>query len=308
MRTKKIQGLPIIPPSQESGLYTTPPLLPKMHQVCVAVGKRASGKSTAIVNLIEKMNYDYTIAVSPTMKSNQELMSRLNIEHVFDDVDDPNVIDEIKKIVENEAKDLERYREEVKRFNELMKEIKKGGMVSDELLLQFYNDDNFVKPEHRWNGNKPKIAVIFDDMMGSSIYSKPRKLNALSTYSRHIGQLNEGGSIGVSLYFLIQSFKCQTGGLNKVIRNQCTTLLLFKTKDKKELQDVADSVSGEISEETFYKVYDKAIGDGKNYEFLMIDLHPKKEHPSGFRKRLDEFIIPDELENDKIENNNNNNI
>ena len=304
MKTQKVKGLPIVPPSQESGQYNTPPLLPKMHQVCVAVGKRASGKSTAIVNLIEKMGYDYTIAVSPTMKSNKELMERLNIEHTFEDVDNPNVIDDIKKIVEDEAKDLERYRDELKRFNKLMSEIKKGEMVDDDLLLQFYNDDNFVKPEHRWNGEKPRIAVIFDDMMGSGMYSRPRKLNALSTYSRHVGQMEEGGSIGVSLYFMIQSFKCQTGGLNKVIRNQCTTLLLFKSKDKKELQDVAESVGGEIDEETFYKVYNTAIGDGKNYEFLTIDLHPKKEHPSGFRKRLDEFIIPEELmkENNIINN------
>ena len=297
MRTQKIKGLPIIPPSQESGQYSTPPNLPKMHQVCVAVGKRASGKSTAIINLIEKMGYDYTIAVSPTMKSNQELMNRLNIEHVFEDVDDPNVIDEIKEIVENEARELERYREELKRFNQLMSEIKKGGMVSDELLLQFYNDDNFVKPEHRWNGNKPKIAVIFDDMMGSSIYSKPRKLNALSTYSRHIGQLNEGGSIGVSLYFMIQSYKAQTGGLNKVIRNQCTSLIIFKTKDKKEMEDIAESCCGEVSEETFYKVYDTAIREP--YDFLFIDFHKKKEHPSCFRRKFDEFIIPDDLNCEK---------
>jgi hypothetical protein len=273
-----------------------------MHQVCIAVGKRASGKSTAVINLIEKLGYDYTIAVSPTMKSNKELMESLNIEHTFEDVDNPNVIDEIKKIVEDEAKDLERYRDELKRFNKLMTEIKKGEMVDDDLLLQFYNDDNFVKPEHRWNGNKPRIAVIFDDMMGSGMYSRPRKLNALSTYSRHVGQMEEGGSIGVSLFFMIQSFKCQTGGLNKVIRNQCTTLLLFKSKDKKELQDVAESVGGEIDEEMFYKVYNEAMGDGTGYPFLFIDLHPKKEHPSGFRRRLDTFIMPDEIEKNNIIN------
>ena len=295
MKTQKVKGLPIVPPSQESGQYHTPPNLPKMHQVCIAVGKRASGKSTAIVNLIEKMGYDYTIAVSPTMKSNKELMERLNIEHTFENVDDPNVIDEIKKIVEDEAKDLERYRDELKRFNKLMTEIKKGEMVDDDLLLQFYNDDNFVKPEHRWNGEKPRIAVIFDDMMGSGMYSRPRKLNALSTYSRHVGQMEEGGSIGVSLYFMIQSYKAQTGGLNRVIRNQCTTLIIFKTKDKKEMEDIAESCCGEIDNDTFYKVYDTAIGDGKNYEFLFIDFHRKKEHPSGFRKKLDEFIIPEEL-------------
>jgi hypothetical protein len=133
------------------------------------------------------------------------------------------------------------------------------------------------------------------------IYSKPRKLNALATYSRHIGQMPEGGSIGISLFFAIQSFKCKTGGLTPTIKNQATNIILFKSKDIKELKDVAESVGGEVSEETFMKVYETAIGEGKNHEFLMIDLHKKKEHPSCFRQRFDTFIIPEDL--DKNEKN-----
>lgn len=294
MRTAKVKGLEIVPPKSESGLYTTDTNLPKMHQVSIAVGKRASGKSTAIINLIERMKFDYVIAVSPTMSSNKELMDRLKIEHVFEDVDDPNVIDQIKDIVRSEAEELERYREEVKRYNKLMTDLKNGKYMDDEILLQFFSDEgNFIKPTHRFNGEKPRIAVIFDDMLGSGIYSRPRKLNGLSTYSRHVGQMKEGGAIGVSLFFMIQSFKCQTGGLNKVIRNQCTSMCLFKTKDRQEMKDVAESVSGEISEDIFNRVYDTAIREP--YDFLFIDLHPKKEHPSMFRRRLDEFIIPENL-------------
>ena len=83
MKTSKIKNLEIVPPSGESGLYTTDPMLPKMHTVSVVIGKRNSGKSVAIVNLIEKMRFDYTILVSPTASSNKELMERLNVEHTF---------------------------------------------------------------------------------------------------------------------------------------------------------------------------------------------------------------------------------
>ena len=294
MKTSRVKGLEIIPPKSESGLYETDTFMPKMHQVCIAVGKRASGKSTAIVNLIERLKFDYCIAVSPTMNSNKELLDRLKIEHTFEDVDDLSVIDSIKDIVKKEAEDLERYKEELKKYNKLMTDLKDGKYLNDDLLLQFFSDEgSFIKPTHRWNGNKPRIAVIFDDMLGSSIYSRPRKLNGLSTYSRHVGQLKEGGAIGLSLFFMIQSFKCQTGGLNKVIRNQCTSLILFKTKDKQELKDIGESVSGEISEELFNNVYDTAIREP--YDFLYIDLHKKKEHPSMFRRKLDEFIITEEL-------------
>lgn len=297
MKTQKVNGLQIVPPKSESGLYETATMMPKMHQVCIAVGKRASGKSTGIINLIEKLGFDYCIAVSPTMQSNKELMDRINVEVVFDDVDNPNVIDDIKKIVKDEAEDLERYMTELERYNRLMKNIKNGNYMDEESLALFFSPENqeFAKPEHRFNGRKPRIGVIFDDMLGSGIYSKPRKLNGLATYSRHLGQLQNGGAIGVSLFFMVQSFKCQTGGLNKVIRNQCTSMLLFKTKDNQELKDVADSVGGEISEDLFNKVYETAIGDGSNYPFLFIDLHKKKEHVSMFRRRFDEFIIVDNL-------------
>ena len=206
MKTSKVKGLEIIPPKSESGLYETDTFMPKMHQVCIAVGKRASGKSTSIINLIERMKFDYVIAVSPTMNSNKELMDRLKIEHVFEDVDDPSVIDQIKDIVKKEAEDLERYEEELKKYNKLMNDLKEGKYLNDDLLLQFFSDEgSFIKPTHRWNGNKPRIAVIFDDMMGSGIYSRPRKLNGLSTYSRHVGSLKEGGAIGVSLSLPIHS-------------------------------------------------------------------------------------------------------
>jgi len=298
--TKKIKGMEIIPPSNESGQHISDPELPKLHQVCIAVGKRASGKTTAVVNLIEKLNFDYVIAVSPTLNSNKEIMSRLKVEHIFEDTDDTAIVDNIKNIVAQEAEDLEKYQEDILKYNKLLKDIKAGKyMGNDELLLQFFNDEEnmFLKPTHRWNGRKPRIAVLIDDAMGSLLYSKPRKLNGLATYSRHLGQLKEGGAIGVSLFFLIQSFKAQSGGLSKVIRNQATSLILFKTKDKGELEDVAESVAGEIDDETFYKVYEEAIGEGHNYEFLFIDFHKKHNHKSMFRKKLDEYIIIDEIKN-----------
>jgi len=300
LSTQSVKGLQIVPPKETSGAYETSNDMPKMHCVTVIVGKRAAGKSVAAINLIEKMGYDYTIAVSPTMQSNKELMSRLNIEHTFEDPDDLSCVDKIKDIVNGEARDLERYKYEMKEYNKLMNDIKTGNSLDDNMLLKFFNTNtyglnDFVKPKHRWNGKKPRIAVLLDDMLGSMIYSRPRKINALSTYSRHLGQLEEGGSIGVSLYFLIQSFKMNTGGLTRCIRNQCTQLLLFRTKCAKELDDVADSCAGEISKETFMKVYDYAMETGGDHPFLFVDLHRKENHPSMFRVNFDKFIIVDEL-------------
>ena len=180
------------------------------------------------------MGFDYVIAVSATMASNKELMSRLNIQHEFDP-DDPTVIDKIREIVEAEAADLERYQEEMRRYRKLMKLIHSESplfRLPEGDLAAFYKDGDFKPPKHRYNGRKPKIGVIFDDCLGSQVYARPRKLNGLATYSRHIGQLKEGGAIGVSLFFLVQSYKCQAGGLNKVVHNQCTCLMVFLSHER----------------------------------------------------------------------------
>ena len=140
----KINGMQIKPPKNTSGDYETPQNCPGMHQVLVCVGKRRSGKSTAVVNLIEQMGYDYTICVSPTMKSNKELMERLNVEHVFEDPDDLSVIDQIKAIVQQEADDLEKYRSDLRRYNKLMKAMQEGAFLPDDELLIFFH--NFLHP------------------------------------------------------------------------------------------------------------------------------------------------------------------
>lgn len=303
-----VAGLDIIPPKSESGLYETDTNMPKMHCVTLVVGKRNSGKTVSTVNLIEKMKFDYVIAISPTMNSNREIMERLNIEYVFEDVDDLSCIDSVKKIVEDEAQDLDRYKNQMKEYNTLLKNIRNGNIINEDHLLTYFAENEFIKPKHKWNGKKPRIALLVDDCLGSMIYSKPRKLNALATYSRHVGQLTEGGSIGISLFFLIQSFKCQIGGLNKVIRNQCTQMILFRTKDEGELNDIASSVSGEISKEQFLDVYEYAMADPDPYPFLFIDLHKKSEHPSMFRIRFDKFINISELLPDKMDVNENVNV
>ena len=73
----------------------TPDHLPKLHGIYIANGKRGSGKSIAITNLIrmykEELGSDLrVIVVSPTFGSNYKLLSDLGInrEDVFEEPDD----------------------------------------------------------------------------------------------------------------------------------------------------------------------------------------------------------------------------
>jgi hypothetical protein len=289
----------IVPPKQTSGQCETEPNQIKLPAVMIFSGKRQSGKTVSLISLLEKLPFDRIFWVGCTIKSNQELIKRLKIQKsdMFEDTDDIGIIDKIRAEVEAEAQDLERYEAEMKRYRQLMQVINSSSaIVKDDDLLDFYRDGDIKPPTHKYNGRKPCIGCVFDDCMGSMIYSRPRKLNALSTYSRHVGAFSDGRpAIGINLFFLIQTLKAQVGGLTKVIRNQATHYVMFRTMNKKELEDLAEAVSGEVSEEVFYQVYDHAIyGPNSNrHSFLLVDLAKKSNHPSHFRQGWSTFLIPE---------------
>ena len=66
------------------------------------IGPRGAGKTTAAVNLIERLPFDRIFVISPTMKSSAELMKRLKIDpqDVYQDPDDVSCLDQIKAAIE----------------------------------------------------------------------------------------------------------------------------------------------------------------------------------------------------------------
>ena len=296
MRKVKVKGLDIKVPNGSPFTYETAPELPKCHQNLLVVAPRGQGKTTFCINLMERMPYDRTFVISPSIKSNKALLSRLKLDEndIYEDADDITNLDKIKEEIEKERDDLEKYWEDKKRFKELMKLLNDEKFnIPDDLLISFYKNGSFEPPQHKWNGRMPCMAILFDDCMGSQIFTKGiRKLNAMVIYHRHLGQLQKGGALGCSLYFLVQSYKAQSGGISRCIRGNTTALAIGRTKSEKELEDIAEDCGAEVSKDKFMKIHTEATKDSK-FDFLFIDFHKKDEHPSMFRKNLDTFIIPE---------------
>ena len=300
--TQRIKGLQIQAPPGGAFAYETPEPLPKLHQVCVCCGVRGSGKSTAVVNLLEKLPFHRILAVSPSMKSNKELMDRLDISE--DDIFDPDgedVVKQIRKIIDEERDEWERYLHAKERYERLMKQIRERlpiMQLDEDALAEFGHEDGMHEPKSKY-GAQPCIAVFFDDILGSRVMTNSREINSLCIYHRHLGQLEQGGALGCSLFFLVQSYKCQVGGLSRTIRNQATSIIVFKTKNMTELEDIACECSGEVGLGIFYQVYERAIRE--KFDFLFIDLHRKDSHPSPFRRNFDEFLLlPDDALDDAV--------
>ena len=70
-------------------------------------------------------------------------------------------------------------------------------------------------------------------------------------------------------------------------------MVIFKTKDRKELEEISMECSGEVDPAVFHQVYQRATDEP--HAFLFVDLHKKDHHPSMFRKNFDTFLIPQEI-------------
>ena len=294
MREEHIPNMVIHAPHGSAFGCETAPNLPKLHQACLIVGPRGSGKTTACVNLVEKLPFDRIFVISPSIKSNKELMSRLKIDplDVYEDPDDATCLDKIKQSIEGECDDLETYLQLIKQYRKLSKRAHTDAPLfqfEDVELSQMYHGGAFQPPKHKWNGRRPCCCLIIDDAQGSQLYSKPRKINQFTIYHRHIGQLQEGGALGVSIFFLCQNYMSQAGGITRAIRGNVTSMVLFVNKNQKMLRKIAEEIAGEVSPETFFEVYNQAMVD--KHDFLFIDLHRKANHPSPFRRNFDTFLI-----------------
>ena len=292
-------GLQIRVPPGSAFACETPDLMPKMHFLCACVGKRGSGKMVASVNLLEKLQVvDRLFYVSPSADSNSAGLARLSKmlhkEDMYSDVNNVGILTEIVAKIERERDDYEEYHRKMKRWEAAHRKVHSNTplfQLPDEDLLTF----NEGKPKHRWNGRVPCLVVYFDDILGSQLMlgKGAREIGRLCMFHRHLGGFTDPktpGAVGCSMLFNVQSFKTNVGGLPKALRNNLTLMFLFKTTSAKELQDIAESVDGEIGTQTFLDLCAAAWKD--SHDFLLIDHHPKPSHPSGFRRNFDTFLVP----------------
>ena len=204
MKTIKLKNLDINVGKGKAFAYDTPDDLPKAHQNCLFVGKRASGKTLGCVNLLEKMNYQRIFVVSPSVSSNKDMMDRLHLDpdDIYDDVDDITCIDQIIVKLDQERDDLEEYQEKMKQWKVLSHKLRNNidlGGDDDDAMVALYNplSREFEKPTHRWGGKSPMCAILFDDVVGSMLFTKGiRKLNKMTIYHRHIAPFSYGGTVG----------------------------------------------------------------------------------------------------------------
>ena len=295
----------VLPPSSRVPIETTDNMFTH-HVIMLCCGKRGSGKSTFICNYLRMLKSeqkaDRILVVSPTILSNGALLQSLNIESedCFDP-DDPDVISKLTNIIDEERDDYVNDLKKQERFDRFKKVSQNETIPVHELdpycMIEFSDEmGNLIRPKTKY-GHRPCIHLFMDDCQSSRIF-RDRKFQNLCVRHRHMGQIKldkknkeMAGALGVSIYLAIQNLKATGGGCPRAIRNNATQMILVgKSKDEQELKDIYGSVSGEINYDDFINGYEYATAEP--YNSFVIDLHPKKNHPSRFRKNMNEFILP----------------
>jgi hypothetical protein len=269
----------------------------KMHFVMLSVAKRMSGKTCSMSQFLHILNrlkkLDRVILVSPTYQNNAHYFKGLPLDEK-NDVLEPTAESAsiIMKKIDEEAKLYEEYHKKLTQWKELQKLLKSQvplDQIDEDLLLQF--GDSLEKPEHKYDGRKPVVVAFFDDCQNTAAFASKSKLCYMTIKHRHVGQ-TKTGSIGISLMFACQNYTCISGGIPKTIRGNTTILCVFKNKNMKELDVIAEECSGEVDVDTFMKVH--TVATQGDYGFLCIDLNKKKTHKSMFRMCWNKWIILNE--------------
>jgi len=284
-------------PSKSAFAVETPDDMPKLHQLMIISAKKGGGKLIQIVQfvgeLIERGIIQKCLLMSPTYYSNIEGLKPLNLNEDTDVLEPTKEnIGKIDDIMNQEANDWEEYLEKEKKykqFKKLMKSREPINMIPPEQLLEYDSMGFFTEPP-KWKYKQvvpPRVFLIIDDAVGTEIMNPKSGLLQLCIRHRHTGRLKHtGGSLGLSIALLTQTYSCQSG-IPRPIRENCSMLLLGATKDENQIEKIHQEIGTDIDLEKFDALYKYATD--KPFGFLIIDFSPKDKSKT-FRAGWNEFI------------------
>ena len=96
-------------------------------------------------------------------------------------------------------------------------------MNQDDLLM-YFNGRDFEPPKYKYGNRKPVFAVWFDDVQSSELMGGrgAKKVSNLCIKHRHVGQLEQGGALGISCLFNMQNYKSAQNSIPKAMRGNLT--------------------------------------------------------------------------------------
>jgi len=142
---------------------------------------------------------------------------------------------------------------------------------------------DFIQFLREHNGTKylaNRVLLIFDDQVGSSLYSDKRQsaFKGFCTRHRHYG---------ISTISSLQAFKeCQ-----KTVRTVTSAMIIFEIPNEKELESIYESFPNRLKRDDWMTMYHRAIDSesGTGHNFLYMNM--KKPKHQRCMKNFDSYLV-----------------
>lgn len=241
--------------------------IPKPPILGLFVGKRGQGKSTAAVRLLnhytshnpQVFHSNLTYVVSPTADSQFHLWDFCSIPH--DNIFTASTAAEVKRVVDTISDKLREVKRQYDLDQEYLAAYEK--LVNDiplnnreEFILDERNAEPLLNPTP-W----PRPILILDDLSHLKVLDS-KWFTSLCLRHRHVA-----GGVSLSMFIICQSLR---GGVSRVVRQNCSLIVLFSTHDRTAVDDLYAECSHVLEEEEFKAIFYHATDSF--HSFLAVDL------------------------------------
>ena len=231
----------------------------KPHMTFMISGKTGSGKSTALIRMLKAYCdagvFQKLILISPTAAYDAKY-KMLPLTDVHEDYSDALLSD----IMEEQKADIEEYKQ-IEEDNKLYTKFMRKRQLTKKELLRLYTminpmTEELDRPVQTYD-KMPYTAIILDDLGGTAAFRNGNNtLNSIVCKSRH---------------FLTNFFVCVQHPYQcpRALRSQCSHVMLFATKDKKLLEELAKENCSHLTPEEFVELFKHATKEP--HDFMLCD-------------------------------------
>jgi hypothetical protein len=241
--------------------------VPKPPVLGIFVGKRGQGKTVTATRLLhyythhnpEIFQKELVFVVSPTAESQQHLWDHIGVleENVFPASNPTEVKQIVDNIIEVLKKKKEKYDED-QEYIEAYEALLRGSRLTarQEFLLDQRDCQPLLDPEP-W----PRPVLLLDDLSHMKVMDKAWFIS-LCLRHRHVA-----GGVSLSILMLVQSLR---GGVARVIRQNCSLIILYSTHDQTAKDDLYAECSHLLDKDEFMALFEHATDE--RHDFLSVDL------------------------------------
>ena len=260
IESMKIDTIPNLPLKEPGGdKRKIPKGLFEPHMTWMISGKTGSGKSTALIQMLKAYCdagvFQKVVLVSPTASFDPKYKT-LPLSAVHEDYSDELLAD----IMEEQKQDMEEYEQNELDLKLYDKFMRKRRLTKAELLRLYTMlnpmTEEFEKPVQTYD-KLPFTAVILDDLGGTNAFKNGNNfLNSIVCKSRHYK---------TNFFVCVQHpYQCP-----RALRSQCSHTMLFQSKDKKLIEELAKENCSHLTPEEFIELFQHATQ--QPHDFMLCD-------------------------------------